>query len=111
MQKYISQPSDALDGIYKVSRWNEVTQKYEEMATSYLCEEDSKDAARQFNKDYEDEFARQYEFEHQDDLIRKYHDYAISPEIQKRNSAREFFDRFPYQRDVCESIIKDLDKS
>ena len=108
MQKFVSQPSDKLDGIYKVARWNEVTSEYEELATPYLTEADANNAAKQFNEGYNEELAREYEYVHQDELINKYHSFANSPEIQKRNAAKEFFDRFPYQRDVCEDILKEM---
>ena len=74
-----------------------------------VVEEDAKNAASRFNEDYGRGLAQQYEFEHQDELIDKYHNYAFSSEIQKQNAAREFFTRFPYQRDVCEKILKDMD--
>lgn len=109
MQKYISQPSDNLDGTYEVARYNEVSLKYEKLGTPYLYEEDAKNAASRLNEDYEKELAQQYEFEHQNELIDKYHNFALSSEIQKQNAAREFFNRFPYQRDVCEKILKDMD--
>lgn len=46
--------------------------------------------------------------EHQDDLISKYHYYALSKETQKQNAAEEFFNRFPYQRDVGKKILADM---
>lgn len=35
-----------------------------------------------------------------------YHEYALSSDSQKRNAARSFFSRFPYQRDVCGQILR-----
>lgn len=110
MQKFVSQPSEILTGVYKVARWNELSSKYEELNTIYLSEEDAKDAARQLNKDYEEEhkLEREYERKHQDELIDKYHSFAISGNIQQKNAAIEFFTRFPYQRDVCDEILKQM---
>ena len=72
-------------------------------------QKETESAARQLNIEYEEDLANQYEFEHQNELISKYHGFAISSDVQKRNSAREFFERFPYQRDVCEEILKNMD--
>ena len=108
MQKFVSQPSDRLDGIYKVARWNEINFKYEELPIPYLCEYDAVLAAGQFNEEYEEEQAREYERVHQNELIDKYYGFANSTDIHKRNAAREFFSRFPYQRDVCEKLLRDM---
>lgn len=111
MQEFVPWPSDKLDGIYKVARWNKTTSKYEELPTSYLSEADAFNAAEQFNKEYKEELTLEYEYEHQDELIDKYHGFANSPDIQKQNAAKEFFDRFPFQRDVCEQIKKEIEEA
>lgn len=106
MLMFVSQPSDKLDESYEVARWNEVKKEYEVIETGYPTEQSAKDSASQLNADYERDL---YEYEHQDNLIDKNHGYAQSDDLQQRNSAREFFKRFPYQRDVCDQIIKDTE--
>ena len=98
MQKYVSQPN--INGKYEVARFNEHKVQYEVIESGYT-ENEAKERAFELNKD-------DYEYEHQDDLISKYHDYALSKDIQKRNAAEEFFRRFPYQRDVCEKILTEM---
>ena len=105
MQQYISEPSQQLDGTYVVSRWNEITQQYDVIEKGYPIEELSKMRAHQLNEEHHYDV---YEYEHQNELISKYHDYALSEDTQQRNAAREFFMRFPYQREVCEDILSSL---
>lgn len=105
MQKYVSQPSSNLDGTYDVARWNEITNQYEVIERNYPTDEQAKGRAHQINEQYQQDL---YEFENQDALIDKYHNYAQSSDQQKRNAAREFFMRFPYQRDVCDEILKEI---
>lgn len=104
MQKYVSQPSDRLDDTYDVARWNEVTNQYEVIERYFPTEEQSKERAQQINEQYQQNL---HEFENQDALIDKYHTFAQSSDTQKRNAAREFFMRFPYQRDVCNRILRE----
>lgn len=105
MQKYVSQPSDRMDGTYEVARWNEVSNQYDVIEHNFPTEEQAKERAHHINEQYEQDL---YEFENQDALIDKYHTYAQSSDSQKRNAAREFFIRFPYQRDVCDEILKEI---
>ena len=100
-QKYISQPN--INGKYEVARFNMRTNQYEVIESGYT-EDEAKERALELNKEYKDD----YEYKHQDDLINKYHDYALSKDIQKRKAAEEFFSRFPYQRDVCEEILAEM---
>lgn len=102
MQRYVAQPNE--DGTYEVARFNDITEQYEHVETC-LSEEDAKELAHDLN-----EQEKQYEFEHQNDLIDRYHGYAVSDDIQKNNAAREFFSHFPYQRDVCDEILSELNK-
>ena len=106
MQRYVAEPSDKLDGTYCVSVWNAISNQYEVIERDLLSEYEAKEKACQLNEQYERE---NYEFEHQNELIDKYHDYAVSGEIQKQNAAREFFKSFPYQRETCEQILKQLE--
>lgn len=106
MQRYVAEPSDKLDGTYCVSVWNAIANQYEVIERDLLSEYEAKEKACQLNEQYE---RQNYEFEHQNELIDKYHDYAVSGEIQKQNAAREFFKSFPYQRETCEQILKQLE--
>lgn len=103
-QEYVSQPN--INGEYEVARFNVVTKQYEVIEFGYTTEDEAKERALELNKDYKDD----YEYEHQDDLISKYHDYALSKDNQKRNAAKDFFARFPYQRDVCKEILAEMKK-
>lgn len=104
MQKYVSQPSYLLDGTYEVARWNEVANQYEVIERNFPKEEQARERALHINEQYQQDL---HEFENQDALIDKYHTFAQSSDTQKRNAAREFFMRFPYQRDVCNSILRE----
>ena len=106
MQKFVAEPSDKLDGTYCVSSWNEKLQQYVVIERNYLTADAAKERAAQLNEEYETD---NYEFEHQNELISKYHGYAVSGEIQKQNAAREFFKSFPYQKETCKKILKDLE--
>lgn len=101
-QKYVSQPN--MNGKYEVARFNVASKQYEVIGTEYTTEEEAKERALELNMDYKDD----YEYEHQDELISKYHNYALSKDTQKQNAAKEFFTRFPYQRDVCEEILAEM---
>lgn len=108
MQKFNTIPNDS--GKFDVARWNDVTQQYEIVERGYLTQEEAKKRAKELCSDYKKECQREYEEQHQNELISKYHGYAVSDDIQKRNAAREFFERFPFQRDVCDTILKKMDE-
>lgn len=106
MKKFVSEPSKDCDGTYVVSRWDEVNGDYIPLDNRKYVTKGQADAiAHMLNEEYEKDA---YEFEHQNDLISKYHDYAVSDDIQKRNAARAFFERFPYQRETCERILQNI---
>lgn len=106
MQNYVSESSDKLDGKYMVSAWNSIKSCYEPLEYNFKSEEQAKERARLLNEEWQND----YENEHQNELIDKYYDYAISDDIQKQNAARNFFSRFPYQREVCNKILEKLEE-
>lgn len=106
MQKYVSEPSKDCDGTYVVSRWDEVKNDYIPLDRKYVSKDQTDAIALILNEEYEKDI---YEFEHQNELINMYHEYALSSDNQKRNAARSFFSRFPYQRDVCDRILQKIE--
>lgn len=53
MQKCVSQPSDKLYETFDVAKWNEVTQQYDMLETSFPNEYLSREMAKKLNDEYE----------------------------------------------------------